>query len=309
MSWLFDNFIGQMPGPDFLVIYAILAVVVLVAAFLFIERQDVTGDRPPPAIPPVVDPYELAYLRGGINEIVRTAVYALRQQGLVEITEKTRIRATGFSAQQLNAIERAVLATIAPAPRIAALFGDKNLRNNLERLCEGYQRRLSAEQLLTPPEVRGAARLTMVVAGALLIALAAYKIAAAAMHGRSNIGFLCIEATVAFVVMIWMLQRVNASHASKRGKDYLAKVQLAYSGHLGAVRGAATRSIPGGAAIGGSALLMVGLFGFAILKDTPDAALAKAFAQSSGAGGDGGGSCGGGDGGGGGCGGCGGGGD
>jgi uncharacterized protein (TIGR04222 family) len=188
------------------------------------------------------------------------------------------------------------------------LFADKFLRNTLERLCDGYERRLSAEQLLTPPEVRRAARLTLVVAGALLIALAAYKVAAAAMHGRSNVGFLFMEAAVACVAMIWMFRGLNASHASKRGKAYLAQVQFAYSGHLSAVRGEATQGAPASAAFGGSALLMVGLFGFAILKDTPDAALAKAFAQSSGSGGDGGGSCGGGGGGGGGCGGCGGGG-
>jgi uncharacterized protein (TIGR04222 family) len=308
MGWLFDNFLADMRGPDFLIFYAIFAVVVLAAAYAFIAMQDTTGARPAPAIPSAVDPYELAFLRGGANEVIRTAVYSLRQKGLVEIAETTRIRASGFSAQALNPIERAVLDAVSPAPTIAGLFADKFLRNTLERLCDGYERRLSAEQLLTPPEVRRAARLTLVVAGALLIALAAYKVAAATMHGRSNVGFLFMEAAVACVAMIWMFRGLNASHASKRGKAYLAQVQFAYSGHLSAVRGEATQGAPASAAFGGSALLMVGLFGFAILKDTPDAALAKAFAQSSGSGGDGGGSCGGGGGGGGGCGGCGGGG-
>jgi uncharacterized protein (TIGR04222 family) len=310
MGWLFDNVLANMPGPDFLMFYATFACVVLVAAYVFIAMQDTTGDRPPPPIQGAVDPYELAFLRGGINEIIRTAVYSLRQQGLIEIVEQTSIRATGFSAGELTAIERAVLDALAPAPKIAALFADKNLRERLERLCGAYERRLSAEQLLKPPEMRRAARLALIVAGGLVIALAAYKLAAAAMHGRSNVGFLCIEAAVAFIAMIWIFQWAKRGNASKRGKAFLAQVQRAYSGHLGAVSGAATESAPAGAVIGGSALLMVGLFGFGILKGTPDAALAQAFAQSSGSGDGGGGSCGGGGdgGGGGGCGGCGGGG-
>jgi uncharacterized protein (TIGR04222 family) len=309
MGWLFDNILANMPGPSFLIFYPICAGAILAAAYAFIAMQDTTGDRPPPAIQGAVDPYELAFLRGGVNEVIRTAVYSLRQQGLIEIVEQTRIRASGFSAGELTAIERAVLDALAPAPKIAMLFADKYLREKLERLCGGYERRLSAQELLTPPEMRRAARLALIVAGGLVIALAAYKLAAAAMHGRSNVGFLCIEAAVAFVAMIWISRWASAGNASKRGKAFLAQVQQAYSGHLGAVSGAATQSAPAGAVIGGSALLMVGLFGFGILKGTPDAALAKAFAQSSGSGDGGGGSCGGDGGGGGGCGGCGGGGD
>ena len=88
MGWLFDNFLANMPGPSFLVFYPICAGVILAAAYFFIAMQDTTGGRPPPAIQGAVDPYELAYLRGGINEIIRTAVYSLRQKGLIEIVEQ-----------------------------------------------------------------------------------------------------------------------------------------------------------------------------------------------------------------------------
>ena len=129
------------------------------------------------------------------------------------------------------------------------------------------------------------------------------------MHGRSNVGFLFMEAAVACVAMIWMFQRPQRQpcQQTRQGLSRAGSVRL-FRPSSRAVRGEATRGAPASAAFGGSALLMVGLFGFAILKGTPDAALAKAFAQSSGSGGDGGGSCGGGGGGGGGCGGCGGGG-
>jgi uncharacterized protein (TIGR04222 family) len=305
MSWLLDNFLADMQGPNFLIFYGIFACLVLTAAYFFIAMQDNTGATAPPQTPSVVDPYELAYLRGGVNEVIRTAIYALHRRGLIGLPVKGRIAPTGADAQDSTAIERLVFSAISTGPKITALFADKYLRKSLESSCAAYEQRMSAQQLLAPPEARRAARLALAAAGALLIALAGYKTFAALMHGRANLGFLFLEAAAACVILVWVFRRATAGNASKRGKAYLEQVQMAYSGHLGALSGA-----PGGrgaAAIDGAALLMVGLFGFAILKDTPDAALAKAFAQSSGSGGDGGG-CGGG-GGGGGCGGCGGGGD
>jgi uncharacterized protein (TIGR04222 family) len=305
MSWLLDNSLADMQGPNFLIFYGIFACLVLTAAYFFIAMQDNTGAMPPPQTPSAVDPYELAYLRGGANEVIRTAIYALHRRGLIGLPDKDRINPTGAEAQELTAIERLVFSAISTGPKISALFADKYLRAALESACAAYEQRLSAQQLLAPPEARRAARLALAAAGALLIALAGYKTFAALMHGRSNLGFLFIEAAAACVILFLVFRRATAGNYSKRGKAYLEQVQTAYSGHLGALSAAGAGG-GGSAAIDGAALLMVGLFGFAILKDTPHAALAQAFAQSSGSGGDGGG-CGGG-GGGGGCGGCGGGG-
>jgi len=307
MDWLLDNFLANMQGTNFLIFYAISAGVVLAGDYFFINALDSADGRPPPATPSAADPYELAYLRGGTNEVVRTAIYALRQKGLIEIAEKTgRIASTCAETPELTDIERSVFAAISPTPKIAALFADEYLRRSLEGQCGAYQQRLSSEQLLASSEVRRAAGIASAVAAGLLLALAGYKAWVATMRGHSNLGFLFLEAAAACVVVYWIFRKATAGNASKRGKAFLAQVQLAYSDHLGALFGAAADGAAGRAAIGGSALLMVGLFGFGILKGTPDAALAKMFAQSSGSGGDGGG-CGGG-GGGGGCGGCGGGG-
>jgi hypothetical protein len=43
----------------------------------------------------------------------------LRQKGLIEIVEKGRIGAAGFSPRELTPIERRVFAGIAPSPKIA----------------------------------------------------------------------------------------------------------------------------------------------------------------------------------------------
>jgi uncharacterized protein (TIGR04222 family) len=309
MDWLFDNSLADLHGPQFLFLYAVFAGILVIAAVFFVDMQDRTGGMAPPPTPSDADPYELAFLRGGANEVIRTAIYALRQKGLIEIVEKGRIKATGVDpgSFELTRLERRVCEAILPAPLISQLF--KNLPEYVDRLCAPYRLRLSAEQLLSPPEVRRAAHYALAVGIGLLVALAAYKIAAAVMHGRSNLGFLIIETAASCFVLYWLVQRTASGNASKRGKALLSQIQLAYSGHAAAAfGGAADRNA--GAALGASALFMVGLFGFGILKGTPDAALAQQFAASRS--GDGGGGCGSGGGcggGGGGCGGCGGGGD
>jgi uncharacterized protein (TIGR04222 family) len=308
MDWLFDNPLADLHGTQFLLLYAVIAGIVVIAAVFFIDMQDMTGGMAPPPTPRDADPYELAYLRGGANDVIRTAIYALRQKRLIEIVEKGRIRATGDSpdAFEITRLEQRVYEAVLPAPTISQLFKGRNLQDDVENLCRAYRQRLSAQQLLAPPEVRRAGRYALAIGIGLLVALAAYKIVAAILHGRSNLGFLIIEAVASCLVLLWLIQKTTSGNASKRGKAFLSQIQLAYSGHVAAAfGGAANRSA--GAALGASALFLVGLFGFSILKGTPDAALAQQFAASQ-SGGDGGGGCGGGDGGGGGgCGGCGGG--
>jgi uncharacterized protein (TIGR04222 family) len=304
MGWLLDNALADMPGTSLLMFYGIAACIVLIGAYFFIDMQDMTDDMPPPATPSEMDPYELAYLRGGVNEAIRTAIYALRRQRLIEI-DKGRIRPAGAGGQGLDEIDARVFDAIRSAPKIGQLFKNRDLRGEVESLSGGYRRRLSAQQLLAPPERRRAGYFALGVGAGLLLALAGYKFWAAMMHGRSNIGFLFMEAVASCVLLYWIFDKTTSGGASKRGKAFLSQVQLAYSGRVGAAFGGEA----GRAAMGGSALFMVGLFGFGILKDTPDAALAQQFARASQSGSDGGGGCGGGDGGGGGCGGCGGGGD
>jgi uncharacterized protein (TIGR04222 family) len=306
MDWLFDNPLADMVGPQFLFLYAVIAGIVVIAAVFFVDMQDMTGGMAPPPTPRAADPYELAYLRGGANEVIRTAIYALRQKRLIEVIEKGRIRATGVSpgTHELTRLEQRVHEAILPAPLISQLF--KGPQDDVERLCAAYRQRLSTQRLLTPPEVRRAGRYALAVGIGLLVALAAYKALAAVMHGRSNLGFLVVETVAACFVLIWLIRKSTSGNASKRGKALLSQIQLAYSDHAAAAFGGGAADRNAGAALGASALFMVGLFGFDILKGTPDAALAQQFAASRS--GDGGGGCGGGDGGGGGgCGGCGGG--
>ena len=90
MNWLLHNVIADLYGPYFLVFYATVIVAVITACYKSVRSVDRTNDLEPPEIPAKLDPYEIAYLRGGENEVTRVAIASLIQRGLLQITEKKK---------------------------------------------------------------------------------------------------------------------------------------------------------------------------------------------------------------------------
>jgi hypothetical protein len=79
MDGYFDNPIGQMPGSAFLALYSLWFLLWLMVARLWgTFKQPATSA--PVRIPSVPDPFQIAYLRGGVQELLRTL--------LVDLVEK-----------------------------------------------------------------------------------------------------------------------------------------------------------------------------------------------------------------------------
>jgi uncharacterized protein (TIGR04222 family) len=306
MDWLIHNPIADIHGPPFLLVYGVIALVVIVVAYVSAKPRDRTGLHEPPPVPGAFDPYEVAYLRGGKNAVIRTALYALHQRGLMELLPKSwfkpaRIvaKADPGAAVALTRLEERVFRSLVSPVEPSSPFQNVALAVDVERLCEPLRNKLESEELLRPAAARKSAMRPPLVASAVLVSLTLYKIAMA--EGRP-FGFLIILTVVA-LVLLWILVAPGArARISDRGTAYLKRLQLAY-GNM--VRPAATRtgesSQPDMASVA-----LVGLFGLGILSGTPDAAFADLFARSAAAGGGCGSGCGGGGGGGCGGGGCGG---
>ena len=82
MTWL-DNPIAHLWGPYFLALYAMVLAIMLAPILWYRRRADQSmelGDLP---IPLKIDPYQLAYLRGGLLEVLRLATVDLYQRGLI----------------------------------------------------------------------------------------------------------------------------------------------------------------------------------------------------------------------------------
>jgi uncharacterized protein (TIGR04222 family) len=297
----------HLPGPQFLAFYGIVAVIVLVAAFLLMFFADATGTDNLPSVPASPDPIEVAYLSGGVNAVLRTVVYDLRQLGLLTLEKDNRLVAEGAAPTALTRMQRRVLDKVLDRPEIGSLFKDKSPRSSLETILDPMRARLAANDLLRPDSVRRTRDWTLGLGLLILLGLAAAKIEIALSLGITKIEFLIFLAIFSSVCLFLLVSFFSRRAASRRGRAYLEAMRLAYSSRTPSALIGFTPARSGGHAMAfDGALLLVALYGFDALKGTPDAAFAKAFARSDGGGGCGSSCGGGGDGGG--CGGCGGGG-
>jgi uncharacterized protein (TIGR04222 family) len=307
MDWLIHNPIADIHGPAFLLVYGVIALIVITVAYLNVRARDKTGRRTPPLLPGAFDPYEAAYLRGGRDAVILTALYALYQRGVIRFSFDTppRLVVDGDSSDaqaRLPRLERRVLDAISPAIAPSRLIKDKALEGDVDKLFEPFRNMLVSEQLLRTDADKASTTRDLLAASAILVALSVYKIVLA---GGRPFGFLTVLTLVALFAL-WLLAGSAArARVSDRGRAYLKRLQAAYgqAPQLGTRRNRPSlqRNL---ASIGD-----VGLFGAAILSTTPDAAFASRLGgdgAGGGCGGGGGGSCGGGGGCGGGCGGCGG---
>lgn len=333
MDALRHNFIAEMTGPEFLVFYGIALTLTVVACRWRIRLADPSATLPPAPIPAAPDPYEIAYLRGSRNELLRVILFTLVQKGYLRPTDdKKRIeRADSLpDPGDLSEMERCVYGhftkPLAPGDLFQGLLPER-----LGKLARPLEGRLIAEGLLTSPDTRDRAR-AVGWTGASVLLLGLYKFLIALEKGRGNVLFLVALSALTAVVLV---VACRVPRLSVRGRDYLSRLQLAFGGlKRNVARPSAVAAPPTDAARPADAarpsdtlpgtkpalLLLVGIFGAGVLADTAYAFVPELFPRS-GARADsgGGGSCGGGcgvsggscgsggcGGGGGGCGGCGG---
>lgn len=322
MNFLLDNPITAMDGTAFLVLFVIFIVSTLVVLAIAKSNLDNTDKLPIPAIPPEVDPFEVAYLRGGANELARSVVFSLVQKGLVEIVNDDKsgkvVRRVEprSEVRGLGQMEQLALGWIGVEREAKDVFdANSGLTYQLEQSSARYQLDLSNRQFLMPDDLASRAKKYAWTAAALIVGIGGYKVVASVLIGRFNIILTVVFTVIAFFIAmtIGRMPRVT-----KLGKQYLERLQLAfedlkYRSQAPYIGSNATRPLTAEAGFSGvdPLLLSVGVFGTGILAGTMFAgyndAFAKAQQQQAAGGGCGssscGSSCGSGDGGGGSCGG------
>ena len=319
MNWLLHNVVADLYGPYFLAFYAMAIVAVIVACYRSVRSVDRTDGLDIPKIPSKLDPYEIAYLRGGEKEIVRVAVASLIQRGLLRVVEKktwvakTKKIERGRRPQQaeLSPIEAVVLKWEGFPAEPHSLFGPSGITPLLEPTTGSYEAKCAEKSLLAPPEMKELGLRLFWLGTSIIVALGGYKLVVALINGHTNVLLLLIFGGVGASILGATCMR--GPRLSRLGKAYLERLQTAYinlkdqlktDGKLAQAwddvseeRSRGKREV----AINHSdCLLMVGIFGVASLADTPLADLKTMFAQGAASSGGG---CGAGCGGGGGCGG------
>ncbi|MCY7344724.1 MAG: TIGR04222 domain-containing membrane protein [Pyrinomonadaceae bacterium] len=320
MDFLFDNPLANLDGPYFLIFYIVFVASTVIGYRVLKTRLDRTAHYAVPPIPHNPDPFEIAYLRGGANELARAVVFSLAQKNLLKFaggdkTSHIYPTETEYDRRTLMPIERTALDWFGKTRETKEMFSRTDgLTNALKPYYETFRARLEKQQFFPDEEMKKRNNRLAIRALLLFGGLGAYKITAAIYHGYWNIfGIVVVFAAGLFVLGI----AAKMSRLTKLGKIYLERLQLVFergkpSTHHPVV---VEENVPSATfAAVDPFLLSVGVFGGAALAGTIYSDYNRTFerAQTS----TGGGSCGsasscssGGDGGGcgGGCGGCGGG--
>lgn len=297
MNFLLDNPLAAMPGPMFLALFIVFIIVTIAVLAIARSNIDKTDRLPIPAIPPDVDPYEIAFLRGGENELARSVIFSLVQKGFVEIasTDKSglvRRVDNGPDPSSLSAIEAVAFNWVGSSKEAKKVFAAGGLAERLSRHNAKYELSLANRQFLMPGEWKARARKLSVVAALLIAGLGGYKILAAVLSGRYNVIFTVVLIIVGGIITLAM---GGLPRMTKLGKQYIERLQAAFEDlkfrsqapYLGA--DARKPALAEGGYSGIDPLLLsVGVFGTGILAGTMFASYNDAFARHQAASGSGG---------------------
>jgi uncharacterized protein (TIGR04222 family) len=298
----------ELPGPQFLVFYAMLGIAVVF--LLYTVRQRAEGGDPVRL--PSTDPYLIAYLRGGAAEAIRLGVAILVDRQLLEfdggdrVARRERVRPMHGG----NDLERAILEQCEQATHPGELAQNPRVVDIANRSYEPQLQRLG---LLANTETYTRRFREAGLAIVVLAVVAGIKIAIGLARNRP-VSFLVVFAVVFFVVAA-VMTRGRLTVLGRRVLGDLATLFDGLRGRAAELRpNASTSELALLMAVFGFSAVPVGAFPFVRAfrgATTNESSTGTAGCGSSSGGGCGGGgsSCGGGGsscGGGGGCGGCGG---
>lgn len=311
LDWLWNNPLGSMFGPLFLVLYVVVIGTVIAGSRWLIRQSDETRHEATPPVPETPDPYLVAWLRGGTNEVARLALFDLLQQGRIEqvevkrafglVKKQTLRRSIGASGDGLSPLLNSVWKWLGTEREANTVF-KSGLPEAVAPQTESLQVDCERLGLITREEglhgqrlIRGAGLLAIAVLGG-------YKFAVALATGHHNVSFLVILGLGGCAAQLFL---ARTRRLTDLGRRTLKAMQTAFAG--------IQKDVPADAAADPRLLLAMGVFGIIALQGTAHGGfydLYRKSAASSGGCGAGissscGSSCGGGCGGGG-CGGCGG---
>ena len=223
MDTVFNNPLAQMYGPYFLLVYgAVIGVVLTLCNWALRDR---TATLPVPKITDDLDPYEVAYLRGGENAIAQLIVARLVELGYWEIVETTRLIPAEKhpEIELLYEIEKRAFEKLTPR-RLAA-----EVRGEIARslTTQPYQESLEQQNLLTSAAIRQS-NCWIVQWGAIaILALGGYKFMAAIHTHHYNVGFLVMMAAFS-LICLGFLYGVRTPRQTDLGKGYLQQLKNAF---------------------------------------------------------------------------------
>ncbi|HUA21989.1 MAG TPA: TIGR04222 domain-containing membrane protein [Bryobacteraceae bacterium] len=242
----------DLRGPEFLVFYIALGAVALLVLYL-LRYVGQSSEAPRMDLS---DPYLIAYLRGGQNEVLRVATVSLIDRGFLEAsgTKVSAVRERPASLLRLP-LEQHLYNFFAPVPAEASLVFKAR---EFDREAKAYEKELAQLDFVPGTAARNAQTLRLGVALLVLWMVAAIKLAVAFQRGRSNVAFLILLAVVFSV----LAGKAGRPRITRSGAAMVASLRTLFSG----LKDRASLFTPGADAT--DVLMLAAVFGIAAMPAT-----------------------------------------
>ncbi len=261
-----------MTGPQFLLLYAALAIVANVGLRWHFRRCEAA--KAGHTFTLSQDPYQIAFLRGGASEAVKVAVVSLVDRKLLRAGEGTIcIAVPDADAFGRRTLEQAILERARQALSPAALLAD----GAVQAACLEYEASLSVRGLLADARTHAARSTPLAVMVLVMVGIAVLRIGNALVHGRHNVGFLVVLTVVTVVAMV----PAYRDRLTGLGREALAKLRTLFR----SLKARAASIAPGGAT--SDAVLLAAVFGLAALPAHAFPCVQQLYPRSRTGGGDG----------------------
>lgn len=207
----------NLPGPQFLVFYAVFAAV-LILFYRFYAMSGSAGDKI--RLSQLTDdPYQIAFLRGGAEEAVRVAIVNLVDRKLLEVAIAGVKAAAGDGAALVRRkLDVAILKSCEYWVNARNIWREPAVR----AACMEYEAKLSARGLLLSASERSSRAFLKGVVLVLLGGVALARLAQAFSRGQGNIFFLIVLAVIALVIA-WC---IVGGYATATGREALKSLQI-----------------------------------------------------------------------------------
>ncbi len=239
MNWLLNNPVAGIDSEYLLLFYAVAIGAVIRACYKSVRSADRTRHMEPPEVPARLDPYELAYLRGGETEVTRIAIMSLLQRGLLQITESRDWSSTDLiilkevdrgrkpEPGELSPIEAGIMKwTGFPAVR-RQIYEPGGIPDLLREMCGDYRDNLADQELLAPDGMKRLGARLWWIGSALIFGLGGYLMAVGLAKREPLVAvLLCPMALIGVIALAFAC--LHFSRISHRGRAYLEQLELAY---------------------------------------------------------------------------------
>ena len=201
----------DLRGPEFLVVYAAFTLVLI---FGLARLRKAREGAAPTTLPPISDPYAIAYLRGGQKAMLEVAAFSLVERGLLLVDDGTLATSGRHEAKlATNPLDKAILQFFQSRSKAFTMYRDAKFQG----VSAAIEDRLRQDSLVPDLAIQEARSREFGIAVLILGGAAALKVIIALERGRSNVSFLILCAVVACA----LAYKVSFPRITKRGEQWL----------------------------------------------------------------------------------------